>query len=245
MRHSFDELMKKTKKAIINHDMIADAKGIMVGLSGGKDSLALLLTLKKFQVVSKYKYPLAAGHIGMGLPGMDISPLADFCREIDVPFFFEATEIAKIIFEVRKEEHPCSLCANLRRGALNTLAKNNGYDKVALGHHQDDVVETLLLKTFFEGNLAAFNPVTYLERKQITVIRPFIYAPESLVAYVARNNNLPVIENLCPANGLTNRQRMKELLVQLTKISPKGKDRAVGALDKLYGTGWDGKSLNK
>ena len=245
MRYSIEELMIRTKRAVVNFDMINDDSGIMVGLSGGKDSITLLFALKKFHAVSKYKYRLAAGHIGLGFEGEDVSPLEEYCKSIDVPFFYEKTDIGKIVFEVRKEPNPCSLCAKLRRGALNSLAKNNGYDKIALGHHQDDVVETLLLKTFFEGNLASFNPVTYLERKDVTVIRPLIYSPEKLVGYAARKNNLPVIENPCPANGQTNRQRVKDLISQLETFAPKAKDHAIGALEKLHGASWDGKSDNK
>jgi len=245
MRYGTSELMKLMKKAIIRYDMIAGESGIMVGLSGGKDSITLLFMLKNFLTVSKYKYPLAAGHIGLGFEGEDISPLSDFCRSIDVPFFYEKTDIGRIVFDIRKEEHPCSLCANLRRGALNSLAKNNGYNKVALGHHQDDVVETMLLKTFFEGNIASFNPVTYLNRKELTVIRPFIYAPEALITYNARKNELPVIVNPCPANGKTKRQEIKEILAQINEFAPRAKDRAIGGLEKLYDSHWDGKTNNK
>ncbi|MCL2677928.1 MAG: tRNA 2-thiocytidine(32) synthetase TtcA, partial [Clostridiales bacterium] len=192
------------------------------------------------QPLSKFKYRLAAGHIGLGFPGEDVSSLAEYCYRLDVPFFHEKTQIGPLVFEVRRESNPCSLCAKLQRGALNNLALANGYSKVALGHHQDDVLETLLLKTFFEGNIAAFNPVTYLDRKGVTVIRPFVYAPEALVAYVARACDLPVMPSLCPASGQTRRQDMKEFLKELDALSPEAKDRAISALERLFGDKWDG-----
>lgn len=240
MRYGFDEIMKRFKKAVVKHNLIADQKNIMVGLSGGKDSAALLLALKKFQAISKYKYQLAAGHIELGFPDQDISPLAEYCKSLDIPFFVESTKIGPIVFEARKESNPCSLCAKMRRGALNNLAKNNGYDKVALGHHQDDVLETLLLKTFFEGKLASFNPYTYLDRRDLVVIRPFIYVPESQLAYLAKKEGLPVIDSCCPANGHTKRQDMKNILGQISALSPGAKDRAISALERQFGSFWDG-----
>ena len=243
MRYCFEEIYKRFKKAVVTHELIKDERDIMVGLSGGKDSEVLLYTLKKFQPISKYKYRLAAGHIGLGFPDEDVTPLREYCKMLDVPFFYEKTEIGAIVFDARQETKPCSLCAKMRRGALNNLAKANGYDKVALGHHQDDVLETLLLNCFFEGRIASFNPYTYLERKDIAVIRPMIYVPESLIAYFARKENLPVVKSCCPANGKTKRQSMKEVVQQLSEIAPEGADRAIGALEKLFGKHWDGKFL--
>lgn len=243
MRYGFEEIYKRFKKAVVRYDLIKDEKAIMVGLSGGKDSAVLLYTLKQFQPISKYKYRLAAGHIGLGFKNEDVTPLQEFCNSLEVPFYYEKTDIGAIVFEARQEAKPCSLCAKMRRGALNNLAKDNGYDKVALGHHQDDVLETLLLNCFFEGRIASFNPYTYLERKGITVIRPMIYVPESLISYFARKENLPVIVSCCPASGKTKRQRMKEVIQELSEISPEGADRAIGAVEKLFGDRWDGRGL--
>lgn len=242
MRYGLDEIMKRFKKAVIKHHLIADSSDIMVGLSGGKDSLCLLYVLKAFQSISKYKYRLAAGHVALGFPGEDLSQMEDYCRSLNIPFYAEKTRIGPIVFESRQERNPCSLCAKMRRGALNNLAKAQGYHKVALAHHQGDVIETLLLKTFFEGRLASFNPLTYLDRQDLTVIRPLVYVPEPQIAYFARKEKLPITPSCCPANGHTKRQDMKELLRQIDALSPFARDRALGALDKQFGSGWDGRN---
>ena len=180
MRHGFDEIFKRMKKAITVHDMIADEKPIMVGLSGGKDSMALLYALKQFLVISKYKYTLAAGHVCLGFPSDDVTAMENFCRSLDVPFFWEKTQIGEIIFDIRKESNPCSLCAKLRRGTLNTIAKKFGCNKVALGHTRDDLLETFFLSMFYEGRLSTFAPISYLSNTDITVIRPMIFIEGNL-----------------------------------------------------------------
>ncbi|MEG1997606.1 MAG: ATP-binding protein [Clostridiales bacterium] len=241
MRHGFDEINKRMKKAITHHLMLTDETPVMVGLSGGKDSMTLLYALKQFQKISKYKFKLAAGHISLGFAADDISQMTQYCQELDVPFFWEKTQIGELIFDIRRETNPCSLCAKMRRGALNTLAKQNGYDKLALAHHQDDAVETLLLNIFFEGRLASFNPVTYLDRMELTVIRPFVYVPEEQISYFSRKNNLPITESHCPHNCEGKRQEVKALLRQMEQLAPQGKDRVTGALDRQFAHRWDGK----
>ena len=240
MRHGFDEIFKRMKKAIVRHEMICDDTPIMVGLSGGKDSMALLYALKKFQVISKYKYKLAAGHVCLGFPGDDVSKMEQFCRDMDVPFYWERTQIGEVIFDIRKESNPCSLCAKMRRGALNTLAKENGFTKIALAHHQDDVVETMLLNLFYEGRIGSFKPVTYLDRMGLTVIRPFVYVPEDQIRYFAGKQELPVSRSNCPQDCLGKRQEMKKIVAQLEAMAPMGKDRVTGALERLFDNDWDG-----
>lgn len=240
MRYGFDEIHKRFKKAIAAYDMLADDAPVMVGLSGGKDSLTLLYALKQFQRISKYKYPLAAGHISLGFSEDNVTNMQSFCDKLGVPFYWQKTEIGPIIFDHRQETNPCALCAKMRRGSLNTLAKDNGFNKIALAHHQDDAVETLLLNLFYEGRVGSFNPVTYLDRMDITVIRPFIYVPEAQISYFARKEGLPVTASNCPQNCLGKRQEIKALLKSVEELAPIGKDRAVGALERLYGRKWDG-----
>ncbi len=234
MSYLLESILKKTKEAVRDFQMIGDTQGIMVGLSGGKDSLTLLYVLAQFLRRSKYKYPLAAGHIGMGWE-TDLTPLREFCRDLGVPFFYEQTKIGPIVFDVRNEKNPCSLCANMRRGALNNLAKSNGFNKVALAHHKDDVVETVLLKMFYEGRMESFTPVTYLDRKDITIIRPLVYVPEDDIKRLARSMDFPVIKNPCPADGYTRRQEMKEIIKQIEKSTPLAKDRVITALKNMSG----------
>ena len=240
MRYGFDEINKRMKKAITNHGLIEDDTPIMVGLSGGKDSLTLLYALKQFQRISKYKYSLSAGHVSLGFPDDSIELMKSFCQSLNVPFFWEKTQIGEVVFEARQEKNPCSLCAKMRRGALNSLAKHNGYKKIALAHHQDDAVETLILNLFFEGRAASFKPYTYLDRMDIIVIRPFVYVPETQITYFARKNELPISKSNCPHNFSGMRQEIKKTMVELEALSPMGKDRVTSALDRLFGKDWDG-----
>ena len=240
MRYGFDEIFKRFKRAVTTYSMLSDEMAVMVGLSGGKDSLTLLYALKQYQRISKYKYALAAGHVSLGFAGDDLSRMKNYCKELEIPFFCQQTEIGPVIFEYRQETNPCALCAKMRRGAFNTLAKEQGFSKVALAHHQDDVVETLLLNLFFESRVGSFNPVTYLDRMDITVIRPLIYVPEAQISYFSRKTPLPVTASNCPQNCLGKRQEIKALLKSLEELAPSGKDRAVGALERLYGVKWDG-----
>lgn len=245
MRHGFDEIFKRMKRAIARHDLIADDRAIMVGLSGGKDSLTLLYALKQFQRISKYKYKLAAGHVCLGFPGDSIEKMEAFCRQLDVPFYWQKTQIGEVVFDYRQESNPCSLCAKLRRGALNSLASENGFPKVALAHHQDDAVETLLLNLFYEGRIGCFKPLTYLDRMNLTVIRPLVYVPEDQISYFARTCPLPVSHSNCPHDCLGKRQEIKKVLAQLEELAPQGKDRVTGALDRLLESDWDASSFRK
>lgn len=231
------KIMKGFRKAVIDYGLIDNADGIMVGLSGGKDSLTLLKIMKNFLRVSKYKYPLAAGYIDLGF-GADVTPLQKFCDELEVPLFIEKTDISQIVFEYRQEQSPCSLCANMRRGALNNLAVREGYPKVALGHHLDDVAETVLLNMCFNAKVDCFRPKTWLTNRQITVIRPLVYVDERTIAGYARQQELPVINSCCPANGRTKRQDMKDALQMIQGFSPIAKQRILASLQHLPGNEW-------
>lgn len=231
------KIMKYMRKAIIDYSMVDNDHGIMVGLSGGKDSLTLLKMLKTFLRSSKYKFPLAAGHVDLGFDG-DLPALQRFCDELEVPLFVEKTEISQVVFEHRQEQNPCSLCANMRRGALNNLARNNGYPKVALGHHLDDVAETVLMNMCFNARVDCFKPVTYLTKAEITVIRPLIYVDERSIKTFTRQAELPIVDSCCPANGRTKREDMKDTLTDITKFSPIAKERILASLQNLEGNEW-------
>jgi tRNA 2-thiocytidine biosynthesis protein TtcA len=200
--------------------MIQEGDHVAVGLSGGKDSLVLTYALGLYRKFCKHKFTLEAITLGMGYEGFDHESLARFCESIDVPFTYKLTDIKEVVFDIRKESNPCALCAKLRRGALNSLAHEHGCNKVALGHHREDVLETFLMSLFFESRMHVFAPLTYLERSDVTVIRPMIYAPEAEVIKTARRLQLPVTHNPCPANGKTKRQDMKELLRSFNDIVP-------------------------
>ena len=210
-------LLSFVRRAVDDYSMINDGDVIGVGVSGGKDSLALLETLATMRRFYPKKYEIKAITIDMGFESADFSPIKNFCDKIDVEFKTVKTEISKIVFDVRKESNPCSLCAKMRRGALHLAAKELGCNKVALGHHFDDAVETFIMNLFFEGRIGCFSPVTYLSNRDITLIRPLIYAEERDVRYFANKRNLPVYKNPCPEDRNTERENIKLLLANIEK----------------------------
>ena len=226
------QLMGMVRRCVDDYRMIEAGDKIAVGVSGGKDSLALLALLAGLQKYYPKPFELAALTIDMGL-GMDFSSVEAYCRSLGVPFHRVETQIGPVIFDIRKEKNPCSLCAKMRRGALNDALKSLGYQKIALGHHYDDAVETFLLSLFYEGRLSCFQPVTYLSRMDVTQIRPMLYIGEKAVSSFARRMELPVIENRCPADKSTKRQEVKELLVTLQKQYPDLKTKIFGAMQRL------------
>lgn len=234
------------RKADTDFEMIAPGDQIAVGVSGGKDSLLLLYALSLYRRFSGKDFSLHAITLKMGLEPFDISGIAKLCEEINVPYTVIETEIAHIIFDVRKETNPCALCAKMRRGALNDAAKELGCNKVALGHHREDAIETLLMSLIFEGRLHTFHPNTYLSRKDITVIRPMIYAPEKDVIHVVKKLDLPIVHNPCPADGHSKREEMKQLIRTLSKDYPHLKDYMLSALQnkQQYGL-WDLKQAGR
>ncbi len=205
-------ILSHMRRAIEDYNMIEDGDKIAVGISGGKDSLALLAALAAYRHFSKKKYELMAITIDMGFDGMDFSPIEKFCNEFDIPYIVKKTQISEVLFDIRKESNPCSLCAKMRRGALCELAKTEGCNKVALGHHSEDVMETFFLSLFYEGRLNSFAPVTYLSRVDMHVIRPLIYVPEGDIKGYANRTALPVVKNLCPMDGHSKRQDMKDFI---------------------------------
>ncbi len=234
MSATTSKMMKYFRRAVIDYNMIADESPIMVGLSGGKDSLALLYLLSKFLPASKYKYRLGAGHIGLGFETpADMQKLRNYCESLGVEFFYEPTDISKVVFEIREEANPCSLCAKMRRGALNSLAKKHGFTKVALGHHLDDVVETLMLNMCFEGRVDSFKPVTYLSNQEITVIRPLVYIQEQTIRTFAAQEQPPIVPSCCPANGKTKREDMKDIISAISNFCPQARYRMLRALHNV------------
>ncbi|SEF39255.1 tRNA(Ile)-lysidine synthase TilS/MesJ [Caloramator fervidus] len=223
-------ILGRLRKCIQEFNMIKDKDKIAVGLSGGKDSTLLLYALALYKRFSPQKFELGAITIDMGFYDTDLTPLIEFTKNIEIPYKIVKTDIAKIVFDIKKEKNPCSLCAKLRRGALYNTAKELGYNKVALAHHLDDLVETFLLSLFFEGRIHTFSPVTYFEDKDMYVIRPFIYTYEKEIRSAIKKNNIPVIENPCPANKKTQRQKMKDLIKQLQREIPDVKDNLFRAI---------------
>ena len=225
-------ILSYTRRAVDDYEMIHEGDRIAVGISAGKDSLTLLYALAGLRRFYPKKFELVAITVDMGFEGMDFTPIRELCEKLDVPYIVAKTEISHIIFDIRKEKNPCSLCAKMRRGALHNAAKEAGCNSVALGHHFDDVVETFMLNLFYEGRLGCFQPVTYLSRKDITVIRPMIYMPEKDIRYFANRIELPVIKSPCPADGNTERESMKQLLHSLERENKGLRYRIFGALQR-------------
>ena len=225
---SLQFILSTMRKAIEDYHMIKDGDKICVGLSGGKDSMVLLKALATYRKFSPQKFTLGAITIDMGFKDADFSEMIEFCRELDVEYHIEHTDIAEIVFNVRKEPSPCSLCSKMRRGALNTTLKERGYNKLALGHHADDLIETFLLSLCYEGRLSTFAPLSYMDRSDVTMIRPLIYTREKDILSVSRD--LPIFKNPCPEDKETQREFMKELIAKIQKDIPFVKDRMLGAI---------------
>ena len=232
-------LLSYARRACYDYNMIEDGDVIAVGVSAGKDSLSLLYTLsalarfypKKFKIIA-ITVDMKFDDLGGGRVPADYTPIKKLCDDLGVEYIVEESNIAKIVFDIRKEKSPCSLCAKLRRGALNDAAKKYGANKVALGHHFDDAVETFMLNLFYEGRIGCFSPVTYLDRTDITVIRPLVYAPEKDIEYFARHIDLPIIPSGCPANKNTEREEMKILLQNLERDNKGLRHRIFGAMHR-------------
>lgn len=228
-------LLSYTRKAVDDYQLIKDGDKIAVGISGGKDSLTLLYALHGLKRFYPHPFDLIAVSVDLGFEGMDFSPVVKLCETLEVPYHIVHSEIARIVFEERQEDNPCSLCAKMRKGALNEAVKNLGCNKVAYAHHKDDVVETLLLSLIFEGRFHTFKPDTYLDRMQLNVIRPLLYVEEADIIGFLHKMNLPVVKNTCPADGYTKREYAKELLKTMNRDHPGTKERMFTAIqNQLY-----------
>ena len=192
------QILSKMRKAIEEYNMIDDGDKIAVCLSGGKDSITMLYAFKALQRFYPKKFEIIAISIDPGFEFFDTDLLQKICNEVNIPLFIENSNIKEIVFDVRKEKNPCSLCANLRRGIINSIAIEQGCNKIALGHNEDDVLETFLLNLFYTGSIGTFSPVSYMDRTKITLIRPLIYTSEKETKRFVRKNNLEVMSKVCP-----------------------------------------------
>ena len=234
-----------TRRCIDDYHMVEAGEKIAVGVSGGKDSLLLLLAMARLRKFYPLPFSLEAITLDVGAPGMDFTPVADFCRQLEVPFHRIEVPVYDLVFVQRQEKNPCSLCAKMRRGALNTALVEMGIHKIALGHHYDDAVETMFMSLFFEGRISCFQPVTYLDRMDVTQIRPMLYVKEDQVQAKAEQYQLPIVKNTCPADGNTRRQEVKDLLAQLEKSYPDLRQKIFGAIQRYPLYGWDLENLQK
>ena len=226
--------MKKTlgclRRADQDFRLISPGDRIAVGVSGGKDSLVLLHALDLYRRFSHKDFSLSAVTVTMGLEPFDLTPVKEMCAELGVEYIIRETEIGKIIFDYRKEKNPCALCSKMRRAVLANTCVEYGFNKLALGHHREDVIETLLMSLFYEGRFHTFHPCTLMSRTGITVIRPLVYLPESHMKHMAKVLDLPLIQSPCPANGETRRAEMKDLMRRLRLIYPDANERFLHAL---------------
>ncbi|WP_295087054.1 ATP-binding protein [Ruminococcus sp.] len=230
------------RKAIQEYGLINDGDRILVGISGGKDSLVLLQGLILLRRFIGINYEIVGVTLDMGFKenASDFSPVEVLCNSQGVEYHVIPTQIGEIVFDIRKEPSPCSLCARMRRGALHDAANNLGCNKVALGHNYDDAVETFIMNLFTEGRIGCFAPSTYLTHKKVTVIRPLVLAPEKEIRRAARRNQLPVVKSVCPADGHTNRQKTKDFIADMEHKEHGFKDRLFGAMKRANIDGWGG-----
>jgi tRNA(Ile)-lysidine synthase TilS/MesJ len=227
------KFLTPVKKAMQKYRMLEAGDRIAVGLSGGKDSSTLFYILTLLQKQLPFEFELVPITLTLGFDNMDVSSLENYIKGLGSRLHVKATQIGKIVFDVRKEKNPCSLCANLRRGALYNTAKSLGCNKAALGHHLDDAIETLLMNLVFNGRLGVFLPKSYLDRRDITVIRPMIFLEEKTIENIVRARGIPVIENTCPANKNTKREEMKELVGELKLRYPDIRYKILHAIQNI------------
>lgn len=232
------QVLSLTRKAVDDYHMIEPGDRIAVGISGGKDSLTLLYAMQGLRRFYPAPFTLSAVTVDLGFGNLDLSGIEELCRELDVEYHIVRTDIGKIIFEDRQEANPCSLCAKMRKGALNDAMKEAGCNKVAYAHHKDDVVETMMMSLIYEGRLHTFRPVTYLDRTDITVIRPLVYMNEADVIGFVNKYKVPVVKSPCPADGHTKREYIKNLVQKINLESPGVKGRIFTAIQSGKLDGW-------
>lgn len=233
------QVLSVVRKAIDDYHMIEEGDKIAVGISGGKDSLTLLYALNGLRRFYPKKFDIIAITVDLGFQNLNLEKIEALCKELQVEYIIQKTDIAKIIFEDRKESNPCSLCAKMRKGALNDAIKAAGCNKIAYAHHKDDVIETMLMSLIFEGRIHTFSPVTYLDRMDLTVIRPLMYMNEVDVIGFVNKYEVPVVKSPCPADGHTKREYIKQLIRQLNLENPGVKERMFTAIKNGNLKGWE------
>ena len=238
------KLIGLVRRCVQDYHMIEEGDRIGVGVSGGKDSVALLAFLAELRKYNDKKFQIEAVTIDMGL-GMDYTSMQQLCEKLDVKFNLIKTEIGPIIFEHRKEKNPCSMCSKMRRGALNQAILDRGMNKLALGHHYDDAVETFMMSLIYEGRISCFQPVTDLDRTGIVQIRPMLYIHEKSIDSFVKRNDLPVITNRCPVDKYTKREEIKQLVYDLSATYPDLRERIFGAMQRLPLPEWEPKGRYK
>lgn len=221
-----------------DYQMLVPGDRVAVGVSGGKDSMALLASLRHLQRYHPSHFELEAITIDMGFPGMDFAPVSAWCAEHGVPYTIVKTDIREIVFDARQEENPCSLCSKMRRGGLNNAMLERRCNKLALGHHFDDAVETFLMSLFYEGRVSCFKPMTWMSRAGVWQIRPMLYSGEQRIANLAEHYRLPIVENPCPQDKSSKRHEVKELIKTLSLKYPDLKSKVFGAMQRLPLEGW-------
>lgn len=232
-------LLSLVRKAVDDYKMIEDGDRIAVGISGGKDSLTLLYALSHLRKFYPKKFELFAITADIGFNNLNLDGIKEFCKELEVPYTIIPTEIAQIVFEDRKESNPCSLCAKMRKGAINSTMKDLNINKICYAHHKDDVVVTMMMSLIFEGRFHTFSPVTYLDRMDVTVLRPLIYVQEADVKGFVNKYNIPVVKSACPVDKTTKREYVNELLNQLNRENPGVKERMFTAILSSDLQGWN------
>ncbi len=225
-------ILSHMRKAIEEYKMIEEGDKIAVCLSGGKDSITMLHAFKNLQIFYPKKFDIIAVSVNPGFEFFDTTFLEDICNKIDVPLFIEKSNAKEIVFDIRKEKNPCSLCANLRRGVINSIANREGCNKIALGHNQDDVLETFLLNLLYAGNIGTFSPVSYMDRSKVTLIRPLVYTPEKEIKRYVKRNDISVMAKVCPMDGTSKREDMKNLIFSLSKNIPMIRANLFGAIQR-------------
>mgnify|MGYP004500503939 FL=1 len=232
------QLMSLARQAIDDYHMIENGDRIAVGISGGKDSLTLLYALHGLMRFYPQRFTLCAVTVDLGFDNLHLEQIKQLCDKLNIPYHIVRTEIAQIVFETRKESNPCSLCAKMRKGALNEAMLAAGCNKIAYAHHKDDVIETMMMSLLYEGRLHTFQPVTHLDRTGITVIRPLIYLNEADIIGFVRKNHVPVVKSPCPVDGHTRREYIKQLIRNLNLENPGVKERMFTAVQNSQLDGW-------